>query len=958
MTLDFAGDGLTSITVDEGTINALVENKQLIKADGGVVIMTAKAADMLIQAVVNNEGILEAKTVENQRGTIVLLADMDNGITTVSGTLDASASEEGDGGFIETSGKTVEISDGTTITTVAPNGETGTWLIDPTNFTIDGSNASVLSSILSTTNITLETQEDGTDTGDIHINAALSWTANTALKLSAHNDIHINADIQASAGTLKLYYGQAIGDGGSSSYTLSNGAQVNLSAGNHFYTKKGSAGSEVAWKVITALGVAGAATGTDLEGMNGNLSGYYVLGADVDASDTSGWNSGAGFDPIGDDTTAFTGGFDGLGHTISNLTIQRSATDYVGLFGYVNAVSIANVGLVNASIAGKDYVGALVGHQASGNMTIHHGYVTGSVTGSRWVGGMVGYFGSGSLASSYATATVNGGDDAGGLAGCNASGTIRESYATGAVSGNTRIGGLVGDNAAGTVSNSYATGSVSGTSNVGGLAGSNVSGSLSGSFWDTATTGQSAGCGIGDCSGATGLSTAQMQMYATFSSAGWSVSAVGGASSLWRIYDGLTYPLLGSFLTDLTITSHGGSRVYDGTTDALGITYSLTPDGGLLAGTLDEGSTSSKHVGTYTVTASGLYAASQQGYDIQYVSGTVTITAATLSVGGSSSASDKVYDGTTAASITGGAISGMVSGDDVSLSQSGTFSDKNVGVNKTVSYANSLSGADAGNYVLDASGGTTSASITAATVNVSTTAGDKTYDGTTAVSLSALVSGIVNGDAVTFSQSGSFDDENVGAGKTVSYTNLLSGSDASNYVLSVVTDSTTASITPASLTVTARDDSKSYDGQAYGGGNGVRYSGFVAGEDASVLSGTLVYGGSSQGATNVGSYSITASGLSGQNYTIHYVDGILTIQPSNTYKTVLSIIASQMNALFSQSGGDVGEHAGGGVAVRMMSDMSLIDAGLQQVIEGGIRLPPELLPGEGGGVMIESGQEK
>ena len=84
-------------------------------------------------------------------------------------------------------------------------------------------------------------------------------------------------------------------------------------------------------------------------------------------------------------------------------------------------------------------------------------------------------------------------------------------------------------------------------------------------------------------------------------------------------------------------------------------------------------------------------------------------------------------------------------------------------------------------------------------------------------------------------------------------------------------------ITPATLTVTANNASKAYDGLAYSGGNGVGYAGLVLGDTAGSLSGTLAYGGTAQGAINAGSYSIRPSGLSSPNYSINYVDGQLTI---------------------------------------------------------------------------------
>jgi len=63
ITLNFEGDSLVDVTIDQGTLNALVENKQLFKADGGRVIMTAKAADAVLSAQVNNSGVVQARTM-------------------------------------------------------------------------------------------------------------------------------------------------------------------------------------------------------------------------------------------------------------------------------------------------------------------------------------------------------------------------------------------------------------------------------------------------------------------------------------------------------------------------------------------------------------------------------------------------------------------------------------------------------------------------------------------------------------------------------------------------------------------------------------------------------------------------------------------------------------------------------------------------------------------------------
>ena len=94
-----------------------------------------------------------------------------------------------------------------------------------------------------------------------------------------------------------------------------------------------------------------------------DLAGTYVLGNNIDASATSGWNAGAGFAPVGTGTGVgrFTGSLDGAGYAITNLTINRPTTDYQGLFGSTNGATITRVGGISGSVTGKDYVGPLAG---------------------------------------------------------------------------------------------------------------------------------------------------------------------------------------------------------------------------------------------------------------------------------------------------------------------------------------------------------------------------------------------------------------------------------------------------------------------------------------------------------------------------------------------------------------------------------------------------------------------
>jgi filamentous hemagglutinin family protein len=87
------------------------------------------------------------------------------------------------------------------------------------------------------------------------------------------------------------------------------------------------------------------------------------------------------------------------------------------------------------------------------------------------------------------------------------------------------------------------------------------------------------------------------------------------------------------------------------------------------------------------------------------------------------------------------------------------------------------------------------------------------------------------------------------------------------------------SISPAPLSVTAINASKTYDGKAFSGGNGLSYSGFVNGESAAVLGGSLAFSGTSQGAIRAGSYALVPQGLSSSNYDINYAPGSLSILP-------------------------------------------------------------------------------
>lgn len=348
-----------------------------------------------------------------------------------------------------------------------------------------------------------------------------------------------------------------------------------------------------------------------LDAVRDNLTAHYRLGADIDASETAGWDGGAGWMPIGErggaSSTQFTGVFDGAGHVIRNLTIIRPSQDGgVGLFGMIGSGGVVrHLSMEGGSITGNDYTGAIAGNS---NGTIEQSHAGVDVRGSGVVGGLVGYE-YGQILASYATGDVSGTNNVGGLAG-RSDGTVTESYATGHVEGNdsvggliglkegrevnrsyfsgmvqaggNNVGGLVGYLTGGLVSQSYNIGSVSGDEVVGGLVGTAVDSyigkthtsgqvaavpgdvggvvganngtTMEGNYWDAETSGQTEGCGYFNdayekifCD-ASSLTTVQALSQASYAGLDFAAD--------WFMLEGSTRPFLRSEWTQVIGNAH------------------------------------------------------------------------------------------------------------------------------------------------------------------------------------------------------------------------------------------------------------------------------------------------------------------------------------------------------------------------------------------------------------------
>lgn len=286
--------------------------------------------------------------------------------------------------------------------------------------------------------------------------------------------------------------------------------------------------------------------------------------------------------------------------------------------------------------------------------------------------------------------------------------------------------------------------------------------------------------------------------------------------------------------------------------------------------------------------------------DYNDASGDVAIDIAPRSVTATITAADKVYNGDAWAVITHCSVNGTLGTDDVVCTASdAVFADANAGEDKDVSATVSLTGSASGNYTLDINTTShTTASISRKPVTATITAADKTYDGNAAATITACTvhTKVGSDDVGCVGSDGAFADANAGDDKDVGATVSLNGSASGNYTFGANTDvHTTASIHKAPLTVTADDQHKTYDGAAFWPFPAT-ITGFVNGENVSVIGGSPAVGGNAVGAVNAGSYTITPlpGSLQAANYDFAtFVDGTLTIA-----KAPLTVTADNKSKVF------------------------------------------------------------
>ncbi|WP_321959036.1 GLUG motif-containing protein [Burkholderia cenocepacia] len=514
--VSFDGGGLLNLQVTRGAVDAQASNGGLIKADGGNVLMTARAADSLINAVVNQTGTLEARGLAKRGGKITL--DGGTGTVNVGGKLDVSAAQAGaPTGWVTTRSERVNVAADTVVDTRSGD-MAGVWTIGAANAGVDapigksqsrgfdnqsnvtgnigigvgngnvnniaGSNRSIdgdtLSRNLGTTHVALTNL-----TGDLVVAGPVSWDSDNLLKLTSHNgSVDLQRAVSATGERARMTVNAAdqirinhalklTGEKAQLEFNAKNGHAIDLDKA--VVTLSGKKASFRAngndYKVLHTF--------DDLRNVNGNLKGRYVLGNLIDGvnADFTGIGGGA----------AFTGTFDGLGNTIARVAVDHRGYNSVGLFLY-NSGDIANLKLDSVRAQGYGSTTALGTLAGTNNGTISNVTATNvSVTEGQRAGGLVGR-NVGVIDKARVSGRIYGGTGTtmlGGLVGENdglkgvvpSRTRISDSHADVQMTSGTQnaAGGLVGVNNA-RIERSTSAGSITGGSGlamIGGLVGNN-----------------------------------------------------------------------------------------------------------------------------------------------------------------------------------------------------------------------------------------------------------------------------------------------------------------------------------------------------------------------------------------------------------------------------------------------------------------------------------------------------
>lgn len=832
VTLTFAGNQIVHLQVDRSTLGNLVENRQLIVADGGRVIMTAGAKDSLLASVVNNTGRVQAQTVQNHNGVITLLGGMQAGTVNVGGTLDASAPGNGAGGSIETSAAHFNLTSDAHITAASAHGQAGTWLVDPTDLTIDSAAATTISNTLNGgTSVTEQTTSTGASgsgvqsagNGDININAAVSWSnASATLTLQAYHGINVNAAVNGS--------GKVVMDASGGNLTIASGASVTggsgvtLATGANFVNNAGSAAVSAGganWLIYS--------TNPTLDTTGGLTPTFIQYNAPYQ---TAAATSGNGF----------------LFSVAPTLTVSGLTGSVSKTYDGTTSATLAASNLTTSGLLGGDKIASATGSYASADAGSNLAVSTPSAIAGFHITNAAGIPVYGYTLSGSATANV---------------GTILQAQLTASIIGDpTKV--YDGTTTATLNSSNYQlTGFVAGQG-----ATVNQPSSIAYAGADAGSQALNATFGITNFVANAGTKLSNYLLPTSATGMGTITPApvlLSGLLANNKVYDG----------TSAATLNLGNASIYGVISGDSG-NVTLDTAGG--AGTFAQANAGNG----IAVSVSGFTLTGTKANDYQLIAPTdlsANIAPKALTITGIS-ANNKVYDGTTADTLNvgGAALNGIVGGDSVSLltgSATGTFGQSDAGHNLSVAASGlSLTGSAAGNYTVVQPTGL-SADITPRLLNVSFSGSPaKIYDGTDNATLSSgdfTVGNVVAGESVQVAQSPAVyasanAGTNIGLSATLQPSDFTvgAGTKLSNYTFnSTVTG--TGTINPAPLVLSiVNNPTKRYDGgtaATLSAGNYV-LSGFVNGDDITLanMPTTGTYAD-----PNVGTWNVTAA-VSGSNY--------------------------------------------------------------------------------------------
>ncbi|CAM8629973.1 Filamentous haemagglutinin, N-terminal [Burkholderiales bacterium] len=917
VTLQFAGSRRLSVVVDAAVMNALVSNRHVIRADGGVVVLSARSANAILESVIQQSGEVTAQSLVNQNGRIFLQGgergvvgvegqlnargaeagtrggeilvtgdkvfvgaaaaleasgpagggevlvgggwqgqdpriNSANAVVVASGArLDASASEQGDGGTvvvwsdtanpqgvtrvagdlrarggpqggdggrIETSGANLDVQ-GVTGDASAPMGVSGEWLFDPYNVTItsatangamtsdvnNGStwtpsadNSTILNTTINTlleagTDVTVTTTGAGVQDGDIVVDAAITratTTGRATLSLTADRNITIN---------------QAINIAGS-------GSLLQLTAG-------GSSGAAVGFRAPVTV---------DTLVVNASGTGAINQGATAGAAALTVTNLGLNAPLAAVDLKT--------NQIVSGTTITNSLGTVAGNVASLDLLAGTGVSVANASHGTGVYVGtvsSLSGLTTTGALNLRvtdtNLYVNSNVVAGGNLVLNAGSVSGNSLAASAAnlivsdTASISTGGQGLLYTGAVAEGSANLLRLVPAGSGRFRYNsneGSTGYSAALESTGLHViyreqptlTASIGSLSRTYGSIGSltpSISGLLNGDTQALAYTvnpSVSVVNNLTSTSGNTRVGTYSLTVSTGTSALGYAV--LGGSGSL------------AVTKRALTTSAIGNNRVYDQSTtasaalsnDAIGTDKVISKAAS--ASFLDKNVANNKTITVVGINISGTEAENVDAgnYDVANTTASTTADITPLGISAVYSAQNKVYDGTDTAAVTANVSAEVISGDTVSAVASGTFADKNVGTAKAVSVtAGALTGTDAGNYSVSNPTATVNANITAKTVALSAA---KVYDGDTALTGSEVtITTGVGSETLGFSSATASNENVATAGKFINAITLVDGTNgglATNYQLPTL-DAANAPVSITAKTV-GLSAAKVYDG--------------------------------------------------------------------------------------------------------------------------------------------------